>query len=76
MMRRRNLIKHKYTNEELHDILEMMWKAQDEVGTLVGQPDFVRKYVREGLVPVELEAPLLRDRVYNQICVYFAGQEG
>jgi len=70
------LAMHHYTDEELREILEMMWKEQDQEGVLSSDPVFVRKYIPSGLVPPEDEARLLRDRVDTNLIRRLNVQKG
>lgn len=67
---------HHYSDEQLHDILEIMWKEGDEVGILKGKPELVRRYIPSGLVPLEDEARLLRDQAKMNLIMRLNVQEG
>lgn len=73
---RLQLNRHSYTDEEMRAILQEMWKSQDNCKLLRGNPEFVAKYVKAGLVSKEEEAVLLRDRVHFNLCTRLSSQEG
>ena len=66
--RRKKLARHKYSDVELKEILDEMWKRQDAYGSLKGYPRVVAKYINdEPSMTVNDKAHVLRNRVENNL---------
>ena len=66
--RRRKLARHKYSDVELKEILDEMWKWQDAYGSLKGYPRVVAKYINnEPSMTLNDKARVLQNRVENNL---------
>ncbi|MCJ1272110.1 hypothetical protein MMC22_012017 [Lobaria immixta] len=75
--RRKKLARHKYSDIELKEILDEMWKRQDAYGSLKGYPRVVTKYIKnEPSMTVSDKALVLRNRVENNLMWRISPQSG